>query len=308
MAERLYTGFHAVEEKIRSVADAGVHAGKNAGKSGDAHSGMQIFYSKPGPRIKKILSLAKAASISCSQCDDEQLDSMVKVLPALARDHRGIVLKVSGEAPQATNIVDFEQWVSAIKKGTGDAVTSKAVSENAVASESAASPSETEAASVVEAAKKTVVILDSVTDPHNVGAIIRSADQFGVDLVIIPERRGQSEVSDNDVIARSSAGSSAWVPVAIVKNLVRSVQLLKEAGFWVYGADAGGDSVQNLKFSEKTALIMGSEGSGMARLLKEQCDTIVSIPTCGKIDSLNVSVAAGVLLYEIHRQALVSAT
>ena len=197
---------------------------------------------------------------------------MVRVLPPLARDHRGIVLCVSGETPQVSNMVDFEQWVSAVNPD--------------------------------EKGRKTVVLLDSVTDPHNVGAIIRSADQFGACLVIIPEHRGQSQVSENEVIARSSAGASAWVPVAIVKNLVRSVQLLKEKGFWVYGADAGGTSVQNLSFAEKSVLVMGSEGNGIAKLLSQQCDSIVSIPTCGKIDSLNVSVAAGVLLYENYRQSI----
>jgi len=261
MSERLFTGFHAVEEKVRSAAEGSKQALQ-----------MKIFYSKPGPRIKKILELAKKAGVSCVLCGTDQLDSMVKALPELARDHRGIVLSVSGEVAQASNLVDFEQWVASLN------------------------PDDTE--------KKTVVVLDSVTDPHNVGAIIRSADQFGAAMVIIPERRGQSDVSENDIIARSSAGASAWVPVAIVKNLVRAVQLLKEAGFWIYGADAGGTSVQNLKFDDKTVLVMGSEGTGIARLLKEQCDSIVSIPTCGKIDSLNVSVAAGVLLYEIHRQSL----
>ena len=150
----------------------------------------------------------------------------------------------------------------------------------------------------------TVVILDSVTDPHNVGAIIRSADQFGASLVLLPERNSANKVNDNDVILRTSAGAAAWVPVSVVPNLVRCVEKLKDNGFWVYGADAGGTSVQEGKFAEKTVLIMGSEGSGISRLLKEQCDSIVSIPTCGKIDSLNVSVATGVLLYEIYRQGL----
>ena len=150
--------------------------------------------------------------------------------------------------------------------------------------------------------RQVVVVLDSVTDPHNVGAIIRSCDQFGASLVILPERRGVKDVESNEVIARSSAGSSAWVPVAVVNNLVRSVQLLKDNGFWAYGADAGGENVTQMKFARRTVIVMGSEGNGIARLLEEQCDTIISIPTCGKIDSLNVSVAAGILLYENYRQ------
>ena len=109
-------------------------------------------------------------------------------------------------------------------------------------------------------------------------------------------------IEENDVIARSSAGASAWVPVAIVNNLVRVVEKLKEAGFWVYGADAGGQTCGKIEFASKTVLIMGSEGQGISQLLEKQCDSIVSIPTCGKIDSLNVSVATGVLLYEIFRR------
>ena len=142
-------------------------------------------------------------------------------------------------------------------------------------------------------------VLDSVTDPHNVGAIIRSCDQFGVDLIVLPERRG---AKDGEVIGRSSAGANAWVPTAIVPNLVRAVQQLKEAGYWVYGADAGGTKLTECNLSGKIVVIMGSEGTGISRLLTEQCDGILSIPTCGKLDSLNVSVAAGVLLYELSKQ------
>ena len=148
------------------------------------------------------------------------------------------------------------------------------------------------------------MILDSITDPHNVGAILRSCDQFGTNLVVIPSHRSQSDFSENETIARSSAGAAAYVPVSVVTNLVRATQKLKDAGFWIYGADAGGESVQSLKFPKKTAIVMGSEGSGISKLLEDQCDSIVSIPTCGKIDSLNVSVAAGVLLYERFRQRL----
>lgn len=156
---------------------------------------------------------------------------------------------------------------------------------------------------VASPVRHTVLILDSITDPHNVGAILRSCDQFGVSLVIMPQRRGVSNVDGNDIIARTSAGASNWVPVTVVPNLVRAAHQLKAAGFWLYAADAGGETVQRISFAPKSAIIMGSEGSGISRLLKNQCDSVVSIPTCGKIDSLNVSVAAGVLLYEVYRQS-----
>lgn len=145
------------------------------------------------------------------------------------------------------------------------------------------------------------MILDSVTDPHNVGAVIRSCDQLGADLLVLPEKRGASESA---VIERSSAGASAWVPTAIVTNLVRAVEKLQKAGFWVYGAAAGGSAAHSLDLTGNTALIMGSEGSGIGRLLAKKCDGFIAIPCCGKLDSLNVSVAAGILLYERRRQCL----
>lgn len=237
-------------------------------------TGITILYSKVGPRVKKILETAKKANITIIQSAEKELNTAVQTLPEVARDHRGILMTVEGEnAKQAQNLVEFDGWINQQK--------------------------------LLEE-KSTVLILDSITDPHNVGAIIRSCDQFGANLVIMPSRRGSNDFADNEIIARSSAGSSAYVPVAVVTNLVRAAQKLKDAGFWIYGADAGGEKVQNLNFPEKTAIVMGSEGSGISKLLEEQCDSIVSIPTCGKIDSLNVSVAAGVLLYERYRQTLVS--
>lgn len=252
------SGFHAVEERVRAALE-----------DSSAASKMRIYFSKPGPRVKKILELAKSAGIQCEQMDGKALDKM-------ASECRGIVLEIQGQGAAASNIVDFDVWLEKFKaQESGEKRT-------------------------------TVVILDSVTDPHNVGAVLRSADQFGAALVILPERRGANDVAQNEVIARSSAGAASWVPVSVVTNLARAARLLKEAGFWVYGADAGGVQIQDGTFSKNSVLIMGSEGNGIARLLREECDTIVSIPTCGRIDSLNVSVAAGVLLYEIYRQSLSS--
>jgi 23S rRNA (guanosine2251-2'-O)-methyltransferase len=143
------------------------------------------------------------------------------------------------------------------------------------------------------------VILDEITDPHNYGAILRSCDQFGVDLVITRNRRTARYA---EVIAQTSAGAVSWVPAAEVANLPRAVQDLKDAGFWIYGADMAGEPVSDKDLRGRVALILGGEGSGITRLLREACDGMVSIPTQGRIDSLNVSVAAGVLLYEIARQ------
>ncbi|MBP7264618.1 MAG: 23S rRNA (guanosine(2251)-2'-O)-methyltransferase RlmB [Spirochaetia bacterium] len=144
-----------------------------------------------------------------------------------------------------------------------------------------------------------VVMLDHIEDPHNLGAILRSADVFGADLVVLPERRAAKET---DAVTRASAGASAWVPVANVPNLARALESLKEAGFWTYAASMDGQSLPDAELSGRVAIVMGAEGSGVSRLLKERCDGILSVPQYGHVDSLNVSVAAGILMYEARRR------
>lgn len=144
-----------------------------------------------------------------------------------------------------------------------------------------------------------ILILDGITDVHNYAAIIRSADQFFADLVIIPSRRS---ASDSAVVSKISVGASSWVPVATVANLTRAVKKLNDKGFWVYGAHMEGEACNDLKLTGRTAIVMGSEGSGMSRIVRESCDGFIKIPTDGRVDSLNVSVAAGILMYEVRRQ------
>ena len=146
--------------------------------------------------------------------------------------------------------------------------------------------------------KALVLMLDGITDPHNLGAILRSADQFGVDLVVIPERRS---VQANETVVRVSSGAAQYVPIAVVPNLTRAMGQLKDNGFWVYGADMAGESSYTIKLASRSVIVMGSEGDGMSQLVRKNCDHIVSIPMRGHIDSLNVSVAAGILLYEARR-------
>ena len=144
-----------------------------------------------------------------------------------------------------------------------------------------------------------VLILDEITDPHNYGAILRSCDQFGVDLVVSRNRRSAKHA---EVISKTSAGAVSWAPQAETANLVRAADDLKEAGFWIYGADMEGEPAWEKDLRGRTALVLGSEGTGISRLLRERCDGMVGIPSRGRIESLNVSVAAGVLLYEVTRQ------
>ena len=143
-----------------------------------------------------------------------------------------------------------------------------------------------------------VLVLDGITDPHNLGAILRSADQFAVDLVVIPTRRSAGE---SDTVARTSAGALQWVPLLQVNNLKRTLEELKSGGFWIYGADMGGKAARETDLTGPTVIVMGSEGSGLSRLVSEACDGIISIPMSGHVDSLNVSVATGILLYEARR-------
>ncbi|KAF0193594.1 MAG: 23S rRNA (guanosine2251-2'-O)-methyltransferase [Bacillota bacterium] len=144
-----------------------------------------------------------------------------------------------------------------------------------------------------------LVVLDHIEDPHNLGAIIRSALAAGAHGVVIPKRRSAAL---SPSVAKASAGAASHLPVARVPNLTQCVKELKEEGFWVIGAEAGGKSLYESKFTGPLALVVGSEGEGIGRLLKENCDEIITIPMQGPVNSLNASVAAGVVLFEIVRQ------
>jgi len=145
------------------------------------------------------------------------------------------------------------------------------------------------------------VVCDEIEDPHNLGAIIRTAEAAGAHGVIVPKRRSAPL---GQVVARASAGAIAHLPVARVANISQMLQELKERGLWVYGADMQGECYTQAKLEGAIALVIGSEGRGLGRLVKERCDALLSLPMNGKIDSLNASVAAGILLYEIMRWRL----
>lgn len=146
-----------------------------------------------------------------------------------------------------------------------------------------------------------LVLLDNIEDPHNLGAIIRTANLAGAHGVIIPKRRA---VGLTATVAKTSAGALNYTPVAKVTNLVKTMEELKEKGLWFVCADMGGESMYRLNLKGPIGLVIGSEGEGVGRLVKETCDFVASIPMHGDIDSLNASVAAGVLAYEIVRQRL----
>ncbi len=147
-------------------------------------------------------------------------------------------------------------------------------------------------------------LLDGIEDPHNLGAIIRTANLAGAHGVIIPKRRA---VGLTATVARTSAGALNYTPVAKVTNMAVTIEDLKKRGIWFVCADMGGESMYRLNLTGPIGLVIGNEGEGVSRLVKEKCDMIASIPMKGDIDSLNASVATGVLAYEIVRQRLVKA-
>ena len=146
-----------------------------------------------------------------------------------------------------------------------------------------------------------IFLLDNIEDPHNLGAIIRTANLAGAHGVIIPKRRA---VGLTATVAKTSAGALNYTPVAKVTNLAATIDELKKEGLWFVCADMGGESMYRLNLKGPIGLVIGNEGEGVSRLVKEKCDYIASIPMKGDIDSLNASVAAGVLAYEIVRQRL----
>ena len=144
-----------------------------------------------------------------------------------------------------------------------------------------------------------IFILDNIEDPHNLGAIIRTANLAGAHGVIIPKNRA---VGLTATVAKASAGALAYTPVAKVTNLAQTIEELKKEGIWFVCADMGGETMYKLNLTGPIGLVIGNEGSGVGRLVKDKCDFVASIPMKGDIDSLNASVAAGVLAFEIVRQ------
>lgn len=144
-----------------------------------------------------------------------------------------------------------------------------------------------------------VIICDKITDPHNLGAIIRTANCVGASGVIIPKR---NSVGVNSVVMKTSVGAAEYTPVAKVTNIAATIDELKNEGLWITAADMDGQSMYDIDFKGAIGIVVGSEGSGISRLVREKCDFIASIPMRGEINSLNASVAASVLMYEALRQ------
>ncbi len=179
--------------------------------------------------------------------------------------HQGVIARLA--AKHAVNQTSFEQWVEAVDAGSSPLV----------------------------------LLLDQVTDPHNLGACIRTAEAAGCAAVIVPKDNAADIHSP--VVAKSACGALARLPVMHVTNLSRAIEKLQKAGYWTVGlAGEAEDSIYDANLTGPTAIVMGSEGKGMRRLVRESCDQLIKIPMPGHVESLNVSVATGVTLFEVNRQ------
>lgn len=210
----------------------------------------------------------------------------------------GIVNTIKREARKQDTIINY------VKKERLDQMSETGHHQGVIASAAAYTYAEVE--DILAAAKEKgedpfIFLLDNIEDPHNLGAIIRTANLAGAHGVIIPKRRACGLTA---AVARASTGALNYTPVAKVTNLAATIEDLKKEGLWFVCAQMGGESMYRLKLTGPIGLVIGNEGDGVGRLVREKCDFTASIPMKGDIDSLNASVAAGVLAYEIVRQRL----
>ena len=208
----------------------------------------------------------------------------------------GPIQSILREAKKGDTIINF------VEKERLDQMSTSCKHQGVIAQAAAYEYAEVEdilAAAEAKGEAPFILILDGIEDPHNLGAIIRTANQAGAHGIIIPKRRAAGLTA---VVARTSAGAINYTPVAKVTNIVRTMEDLKKRGIWFVCADMDGDVMYRVDMTGPIGLVIGNEGNGVSRLVKEACDFTASIPMKGDVDSLNASVAAGVLAYEIVRQ------
>jgi 23S rRNA (guanosine2251-2'-O)-methyltransferase len=238
----------------------GIHAVREALEAGRAFDRIIIAKGRQDTRVEQIVQLARVRNIFLRFEDRAQLDRL-----ADSKDHQGIVALVAARAAGT-----LDEILAAANAGTG------------------------------RGEKGLIVLLDGVEDPHNLGAVIRTALAAGAHGVVIPERRAAGLT---DTVARASAGALSHLPVAKVTNLARTMEELKETGYWLVGLDEQAEKTYTeLDYTSPLGIVLGGEGKGLHDLTRKRCDFVVSLPTVGPVKSLNVSVAAGVVLFEVLRQ------
>lgn len=238
----------------------GIHAVREALDASRPFDRIVIARGRHDSRVEEIVRLAQKQNIAVRFEDRHELDRL-----ANSKDHQGVVALVAARAAAT-----LEDILATANRDSG------------------------------HGAKGLIVLLDGVEDPHNLGAIIRTALAAGAHGVVIPERRAAGLT---DTVARSSAGALAHLPVAKVTNLGRTMEELKEAGYWLIGLDERADKAYTeADYTSPVGIVLGGEGQGLHGLTRKRCDFVVSLPTTGPVKSLNVSVAAGVVLFEAIRQ------
>lgn len=246
---------------------SGFHAVEESLKSGVSQA--TLYLTGKGARFDKLIRLAQKKGVPFRSVNKQKLQALTGM-----KDARDCAIQIFKESTvsdfQKDNSTTLEEFLEKLESRSQE--------------------------------KATVLILDCITDPHNLGAILRSADQFAVDCVIIPQRGSAKQTS---TVMKTSAGAARYVKSFTVANLKRSIDLLKEYGFWVYGTDMAGKTPREEPLADRCVIVMGSEGKGMRQLTANSCDSVLTIPTAGHIDSLNVSVACGIILYEVHTGRLV---
>jgi 23S rRNA (guanosine2251-2'-O)-methyltransferase len=238
----------------------GIHAVREALEAGRALDRIVIARGRQDTRVEEIVQLARQRNIPVRFEQRGQLDRL-----ADSSDHQGVVALAA-----ARETATLEGILARANEGSG------------------------------RGEKGLIVLLDGVEDPHNLGAVIRTALAAGAHGVVIPERRAAGLT---DTVARASAGALSHLPIAKVTNLARAMEELKEAGYWLVGLDERADkNYTEVDYSSPVGIVLGGEGKGLHELTRKRCDFVVSLPTVGPVKSLNVSVASGVVLFEVLRQ------
>ncbi len=256
---------------------AGIHTVKHALESGEPISELIIERGKGDggkgnrgkghPRLNELIYLAKARQIRVVFQQRQALERLAEGVP-----HQGVVARVASGKRQK-----FEEWLAALPMQNDDGQNNPLI-----------------------------LLLDGVTDPHNLGACVRTAEAAGCVAVILPKDHAAS--MDSPVAAKAACGALSRLPVLTVTNLARAMKQLQDKGFWLSGLAGEADvSLYQAGLSGAVGIVMGAEGKGIRRLVREQCDQLLSIPLPGRVESLNVSVATGVTLFEVVRQRAVDA-
>ncbi len=244
--------------------DASLHVDRPRGQVRKPEIGKiyMVTLDHPDRKIERIKQLAKAQRIPVVICDRRKLDWLV----GADQVHQGIAAQIS-----AAEFWELSDFLEELKKSSPDTLDGSVLA-----------------------------IVDGIEDPHNLGAIIRVAESAGLKGLLLPARRSAGLTG---IVAKTSAGALASLPIVRIHNLVQALEELKESGFWIAGLDSNqGDLYTKVDLVRPLALVVGSEGTGMSRLVKDNCDMLLKIPMLGKTESLNASVAAGIVFYEVVRQ------